>query len=433
MRKQLIEKRLKEKLASKTTQTVCLAMIVKNESKIILRLLTSLLGKIDMISIVDTGSSDNTKEIIEDFGKQNKIPTAVHCEEFKNFCYNRTHSVKKAQETFPKATFILLSDADFIWEGDFPNKNFLIEQGYSIEQYSQDYRYWNTRLLKANIDWECKGVTHEFWRACKNQTKYQGTINMFAKITSLRINDQEDGGCKLDKFERDERLLKEALANPKNEEKGILIRYKFYLAQTLRTMGKYDESNEWYLKRIEDKDYDEEVYFCYYKIGTNYEHMAWKHLDEIKEECKHKQDENDDTETDYESEEDVLEEHEKYNETAIKFFNLAKEYFKKAYHFRKTRAEALYALTRLHRIISEHSEAYRNALIGKKIKYPSNDNLFIEANCYDYLFDYEISIVAPYIGKKEIGAKALGKLLARKHDLPSHILKTCEHNAQFYI
>ena len=52
---------------------ICLNMIVKNESKIIERLLASVVGFIDEIFIVDTGSSDNTIEKITEFMKNNNI------------------------------------------------------------------------------------------------------------------------------------------------------------------------------------------------------------------------------------------------------------------------------------------------------------------------------------------------------------------------
>ena len=42
--------------------TLCLNMIVKNESKIIKRLLTSVMNIIDCYCICDTGSSDSTVE-----------------------------------------------------------------------------------------------------------------------------------------------------------------------------------------------------------------------------------------------------------------------------------------------------------------------------------------------------------------------------------
>ena len=47
--------------------TLCLNMIVKNESKIIARLLTSVSPIIDSYCICDTGSTDNTVEIIQNF------------------------------------------------------------------------------------------------------------------------------------------------------------------------------------------------------------------------------------------------------------------------------------------------------------------------------------------------------------------------------
>jgi glycosyltransferase involved in cell wall biosynthesis len=44
---------------------IILCMIVKNESKIIERIIKSVLQIVDEISICDTGSTDNTVEIIK--------------------------------------------------------------------------------------------------------------------------------------------------------------------------------------------------------------------------------------------------------------------------------------------------------------------------------------------------------------------------------
>ena len=54
---------------SKREVTIYLNMIVKNESKIIERLLKSVLPIIDTYCICDTGSDDNTVEIINEFDK----------------------------------------------------------------------------------------------------------------------------------------------------------------------------------------------------------------------------------------------------------------------------------------------------------------------------------------------------------------------------
>ena len=72
--------------------TICLNMIVKNESSIITRLLDSVKSIIDYVCICDTGSTDNTIEIIETWMKANNKPGIVVQEPFKNFGYNRTFS-----------------------------------------------------------------------------------------------------------------------------------------------------------------------------------------------------------------------------------------------------------------------------------------------------------------------------------------------------
>ena len=48
---------------------LCLNMIVKDESRTIVRLLDSVINLIDSYCICDTGSSDNTVEIIKQYFK----------------------------------------------------------------------------------------------------------------------------------------------------------------------------------------------------------------------------------------------------------------------------------------------------------------------------------------------------------------------------
>ena len=59
--------------------TICLNMIVKNESHIIEKTLENLCQYIDFSYwvISDTGSTDNTVEIIENFFDQKEIPGEV--------------------------------------------------------------------------------------------------------------------------------------------------------------------------------------------------------------------------------------------------------------------------------------------------------------------------------------------------------------------
>ena len=65
-------------MSTSKQQTLCLNMIVKDEAHIIENTLTKLLDKvkIDYWVISDTGSTDNTKQIIVDFFKCRDIPSS---------------------------------------------------------------------------------------------------------------------------------------------------------------------------------------------------------------------------------------------------------------------------------------------------------------------------------------------------------------------
>lgn len=76
-------------LNANSRPTLCLNMIVKNESKIITRLFDSVVSTIDCYCICDTGSTDNTVELITEYFNKRNMPGKVVTEPFKNFCHNR--------------------------------------------------------------------------------------------------------------------------------------------------------------------------------------------------------------------------------------------------------------------------------------------------------------------------------------------------------
>jgi len=421
--------RMRKKLAfRKGPKKICLVMIVRNESKNMKRVLESLEDIIDMGSIVDTGSTDNTEEVILNWSKNNNIPMTVHHESFKNFAYNRTHSFQIAQKTYPDADYALLSDADFVWDNLSFNKNLLVDHKYLIDQYNKVLTYSNVRLLNMKVNFICKAVTHEFWVEDKQQGYYTGEVRT-SKITSLLIDDREDGGHKADKFERDERLLRAALDDP-NEPEDLKTRYKFYLGQTLKDIGNHEESIIWYNKRIKDKGWAEELYYAKFQVGFNFEQLAWKTRNAVSILIKK------------DKTEDDLNHIKKYNPNNLdipsltikvkEYFKLAHENYILAHKFRKCRSESLYYLTRMYRLLGQNQESYNIAIIGKKIPYPKDDSLFIERNCYDYLFHFELSIICYHIAEKfEEGKSHILKLI-NKNNLPTDIKDVVNNNAKLY-
>jgi glycosyltransferase involved in cell wall biosynthesis len=75
--------------------TFILNFICKDESEVILKMLMSTLPIVDIIVAVDTGSSDNTKELISQFGLDHDIPTFVYMSEFIDYSAARNNAMQK--------------------------------------------------------------------------------------------------------------------------------------------------------------------------------------------------------------------------------------------------------------------------------------------------------------------------------------------------
>ena len=150
---------------------IVLIGIVKNEEKIIKRCITSARNIVDAICITDTGSIDNTINIIERYADAFGIAYKTYRNQWKNFGYNRSLSFLNAQEFIKskgwklEETYGLLLDADMklVISKDF-DKNKLTSDEYMVLQESSSLAYLNTRLIKMSSDWKCDGVTHEFWK-----------------------------------------------------------------------------------------------------------------------------------------------------------------------------------------------------------------------------------------------------------------------------
>lgn len=326
---------------------IVLIAIVKNEENIIKRCIESGKNILDGICITDTGSTDNTIQVIENYAKDINVKYKVYKNKWKNFGDNRSLSFRNAQDFIKKQKwdirqcYGLLLDADMILKvGNF-DKRYLKNDEYKIVQESSVLNYFNTRLIKMNLSWNCIGVTHEYWECDVDisSEKLQKDI--------LYIDDIGDGGCKNDKFKRDVELLENGVRKEPDNK-----RYYFYLAQTYKDIGNYQKAIDLYFKRIKMGECEEEIWYCYYMISK-----CWKYLNKTK---------------------------------------LFIKYALKAYNYRPTRAESIYSLTKYFRKIKDYENSYKYYKIGEVIKYP-NDILFIEKNVYMYLFEYEYTILQYYL------------------------------------
>ena len=315
--------------------TICLSMIVKNESKIICRFLDTVKCIVDFACICDTGSTDNTIEVINEYLKNTNMKGKVIRKDFINFQENRNYALAEAKKY---GDYILLLDADMkLMHADKLDKSKLGDKGYLFLQKSGSLSYFNLRLVPSNINSKYIGVTHEYLAFDGQQEK----------LNIPYIDDLGDGGCKNDKFTRDEALLKKGLYDDPNNS-----RYMFYLGNTLRDLKKYEEAIKYYKQRIDAGGWEEEIFYSKYQIGLCYER-----LNQIAE--------------------------------------MEKAYMD-AWVYRPTRAEPLYDLSKYFRLNGNNVKSWAYSKIGKSIEI-SKDILFVNTNKYGVAFDREVSIVSYYV------------------------------------
>ncbi|TMG80846.1 MAG: glycosyl transferase, partial [Betaproteobacteria bacterium] len=198
-------------------------MIVKNEAANIERCLVAAAPVISAWVICDTGSTDDTAGHIERFFRRRDIPGELHHFPFINFEHARNEALERARRSPLAFDYLLLADADMelvIEDPDF--RAGLSAPCYAVRQQNE-IAYFNTRLLRRDADARYKGVTHEFL----------DTGGAAPRLAGIWFIDRASGANRAGKFERDARLLEEALTkDPTN------ARHMFYLAQSRRDAGR---------------------------------------------------------------------------------------------------------------------------------------------------------------------------------------------------
>ena len=168
--------------------TLCLNMIVKNESKIITRLFDSVLSIIDTYCICDTGSTDNTIQVIQNYFKDKNIKGKIIEAPFVNFSHNRNIAL---QACFGLSDYILFLDADMVVQINNFDKKYLFDSNcFTVFQGNESFFYQNLRIIKNDGLSKYIGVTHEYIDIPSDYTIFDIDKNQ------LFINDLGDGGSK---------------------------------------------------------------------------------------------------------------------------------------------------------------------------------------------------------------------------------------------
>lgn len=364
--------------------TVGLVMICKNEEHIILRCLESCVGHVDEFTIIDTGSTDRTKELIRSFFKKHHIKGTLVSRKWVDFSHHRNQAIKLAEK---KTDYLLMLDADMellVQQSDW--KSFLIHDRYLVQHSLPGLTQFIPYLFKSTLEngqqWKYIGKTHEFLESDPISGQYSSAVN-----SDIIIQEYCDGSSRSIKFSRDIQLLEDQLKETTDEH--LIARTWFYLAQSYDHQGiDIKKAINCYQKRIDLRGWVEEVAYCHRRIAMCYQKIMYP-------------------------------------------WQYALEQLLFSYALNPHRAEPLIDICTYYRSVKKWSMCYYYASLANTLSRPKIA-LFIEDDVYDWRIKDELAIAAYWTGQYEQSYR-LNEDLLNSGLVPADQIKRIQDNMKYAI
>lgn len=351
-------------------KTICLNMIVKNESRVIQRCLASVKKMIDYWVIIDTGSTDGTQKIITEFMKD--VPGELHERPWVNFEHNRNEVLDCSKN---KGDYLLFIDADeFLAFSDTYIPPRLDKDFYPCTVcQTGGIEYQRILLINNHINWRWEGVLHE-----QITSPFAKTYEVLTGI--FNISNTTEGNRSQDprKYHKDAEVLEQALLKEPDNS-----RYVFYLAQSYANAGEFALSLKNYEKRAAMGGWDQEVFWSMYCVGRLQALLQMSPEVIINSFCK-------------------------------------------AYQFRPSRAEPLYQLADYYNRTENYSLGYMVSKFALSIPNP-HDGIFLEHWVYEYGILLQLANSAYFMGKYE-EALDISKNILKNEKVSLDVKKSVEGN-----
>jgi hypothetical protein len=348
---------------SRPRTNICLNMIVKNETKVLPRLFRSLKDCVDYYVIVDTGSTDDTIQLIKREMAAYGIDGEVHERAWVNFGVNRQQALELAV-TAGKADWLLFIDADEELGVSDPKFYEKLSPGvsYDIEKHHSGVRYAVPHLIDIrSTRWKWEGPVHNYLVTLEGPKQRQRCKDIWI-IYHPGEGAKSHGLTPEQKYLRDAQLLLDDLKqHPDN------ARSQFYLAQSYKHAKRPQQALQAYQKRVSMKGWVEETFMAQLEVGRIAIQL------------------------------DLPE------EVVLKELLAASE-------LRATRAEPLYELARYFRTKKAYGKAYVFAKAAVHTPRPG-DSLFVAQEVYDWRALDELGVAAYWVGDYAAGKAACEQVL----------------------
>ena len=368
-----------------TKKTICLNMIVKDESHVIVDTLHNLWSYIqfDTYVVSDTGSTDNTKDLIKAFFDEKGISGEMTDDAWLNFGHNRTVAFDHA---YNKSDYVFVWDADDRIKGDFKLPTL------DADSYSFSFGSYSRRQLFNNRKhWKYVGVLHECPSCCEQEgreEKVTGPYHFESNRTGARNKDPL-------KYLKDGQILEKAFYEALEAKDSIHMRYAYYCANSYNSTTTHkDKAIEFYKKVLTLENWHQEKYNSCIELFTIHENqgktqeaLPW-----------------------------LVESH-KYDKTRIEgIFRLIR-------HYCSNQPEVAFAY---YTLIQDYVEnRYLTDNIAVK--------LFVKNTEYEFYLPYFMIIVADKVKRKEVGAKMFEILFQKAHIPGEWWTKNVFTNIQFFL
>lgn len=346
-----------------------LCMIVKDEAATIKRTLASAKPHIDRWIVLDTGSTDATREVVREV--MAGVPGELHEAPFVDFATTRNLSLDLAGNS---TEFLLWLDADDELVGGDRLRAFLQKErgmtGIDREAYyvrvETTIRFDSARVARTSAGWRFKGAVHEVLTHPNRQPPSHRAPDVLIRHKPQGASAERSKK----RWERDVGLLSSALQSDPRDSRSA-----FYLAQTLTWLGRFAEAVPVYERRIAMGGWMEEVYQCWMQLASIAvaEKKPWRE---------------------------------------------ALELYLEAHKTSPHRAEPLHAIALHYNAQKEHALCLVFARRGLEIPLPTQDRLFIDEEVYSWKLADLVGSSAYWVGELALGEAAARQALRHRPDDP---------------
>lgn len=348
-------------------------MIVKDAGDDFEKVLVENLPYIDRWTILDTGSTDNTINIINKV-LVGKKKGQLYREPFVNFRDTRNRCLDLAGK---ECKFAIMLDDTYVIKENL--RLFLNEirgdqfsTSFSLYVKSHDMEYTSNRITKTEINLRYKYKIHEIIQTENN-------VNVLIPKDKSSIYDYGNEYMEkrtMDRKQYDLDILFETYKEDPNDSRSL-----YYIAQTYNLIDKYELAYEYFSKRIEHHDEG----FLQEKIDACFEiaRLSNFKLNKPWEDCE--------------------------------------KLYMRAYEMDKSRPDSLYYIGIHYYYENDFMKAYTYMKLGFELGYPLNSQYSLKPTLSFYYLPKILTEICFYVSDYELGLKSASLFLEKNNDDESNV------------